>query len=721
MIIFYDEQTKLFNISNDSITYLFFINECGYLQHLYFGDKLESFDFESFINIGYEWGMTYLDTDGCEKNYHGFYYDRSLMEIGFHGGSDKRGSQFIIEHNDYSCRTEFKYISHRIYQGKPTLESMPSTFTNASDSMTLEIVLKDVRADIELVTSYTIFKNLNIIARNNKLVNKTKDKIYLKRAYSYQLDLAESDFDLIHFYGDWSTERFVDRRSIGDGRFIVQSNLGRSSHEENPFVILCDKTCGENQGRAYGFSLVYSGNFSISANVDKWRITRMLVGINDEDFKFELNPSDVFEVPEGILVYSNEGFGKLSRDMHDLVRSHLIRFQNVDLPRPLLFNSWEGCFMDFNTQVILDYMYHAKSIGAELFVLDDGWFGERNDDTKALGDWYINEEKINFEKIITQCHELGMKFGLWFEPEMINPNSDLFRKNPKFALGERDKVCSLSRHQLVLDTSNDEAVDLVYEMMCAILDKYPIDYIKVDHNRNIHEIASSSKYGETYHRLVLGAYKLYGKLINRYPNLFIENCSSGGGRFDLGMLYYSPQIWASDETNPVQRMFIQYGTSFAYPLSSIGAHISKCPITNYKTKGHVAMFGSYGLEMNPCLLNEDERKEIIEINEIYHKYHNEVIQNGDLYRLLSPFETNYMSMMSVSKDKTKALVFFSNLLKENNRCRYLKLLGLDKNKRYRNSLDNKTYSADYYMNIGLNFTKWLNEFSSHLIILEEEV
>lgn len=721
MGIFYNEKNKLFNIFNDEISYLFFINEQGYLQHLYFGSKINDFDFDSFINIGYEWGKTYLDTDLVEKNYDGYYADRSLMEIGFHGGPDKRGAQFIIEHSDKSCRTQFKYVSHRIYSGKPSLETMPYTFSSCEDAITLEIVLVDERQDIELVTSYTVFEKLNIITRNNKLINKSKDIVNLKRAYSFQLDLPESEFDLIHFFGDWSLERYLDRRSIGDGRFTVQSNLGRSSHEENPFIILCDKDCGENHGRAYGFSLVYSGNFSITTNVDKWRLTRMNVGINDEDFSFELKPGDVFEVPEGILVYSNEGLGKLSRDMHDLVREHLIKYKNVHLPRPLLFNSWEGCFMDFNTQLILDYMKHAKEIGAELFVLDDGWFGSRNNDSSALGDWYINEDKINFDKIISECHRLGMKFGLWFEPEMINPDSDLFRKNPKFALGERDKICSLSRHQFVLDTSNDEAVDLVYEMMCAILDKYPIDYIKVDHNRNIHEIASVSSYGETYHRVILGAYKLYGRLIERYPNLFIENCASGGGRFDLGMLYYSPQIWTSDETNPVQRMFIQYGTSFAYPLSSMGAHISKCPLTNYNTKGHVAMFGSYGLEMNPCLLTEDERKQILEVNELYHKYHNEVIQNGDLYRLLSPFDTNYMSMMSVSKDKSKALVFFSNLLKENNRSRYLKLQGLDNNKRYKNSYDGKTYSADYYMNIGLNFTKWLSEFSSHIIILEEEV
>ena len=719
MGITFDEQLKLFDLSNDNISYKFYVNSHNYLQHLYFGPKLDNYDFTSSTNFGFEWSKSYLDIDGVEKVYEdNFYSDRSLMEIGFHGFNDKRGSQFIIEHSDKSCKTMFKYLSHRIYAGKPSLENMPHTFCRDDEASTLEIVLLDERQNIELITSYTIFKNIDIIARNNKFINKSNESFYLKKAYSYQLDIPNSGFDLVHFYGDWLQERYIDRKPIGDGKMVVQSNYGRSSHEENPFAIVCEKNCNETYGEAYGFSFVYSGNFQINVNVDKWRVTRASIGISDEDFNFEVKSNSSFEVPEGILVYSNEGFGKLSRDMHDLVRYHLTKYHAVREYRPLLFNSWEGCYMDFDTKLILDYIQDAKAIGAELFVLDDGWFGKRNDDLRALGDWFINEDKIDFKQIIDECHKQGMKFGLWFEPEMINPDSDLFRKNPNFALGDRNKVCSLSRHQLVLDTSNDEAVDLVYKMMCAILDKYEIDYIKVDHNRGISEIDSCSNYGETYHKLILGAYKLYNQLIERYPNLFIENCASGGGRFDLGMLYYSPQIWTSDETNPVQRLFIQYGTSYAYPLSSMGAHISKCPITNYKTKGNVALFGTYGLEMNPCKLNEEERNQILEINDLYHKYHNKVIQNGDLYRLVSPFDNNYMSMMSISKDKNQALVLFANLLKENNRYRFLKLQGLDKNKLYRNSYDNKVYSGNYYMNVGLNFTRWLDEFTSFVIVLE---
>ena len=719
MGITFNKENMLFHIFNKNVSYKFFINSQGYLQHIYFGSYIDDFDFSSYLDIGYEWGKTYLDVDGIEKEYDLYYADRSMMEIGFHGIPDKRGAQVIIEHEDKSLKTIFKYVSHKIYNGKPSLSTMPHTYCKDDEATTLEIELVDERQNIKLITSYTIFNNLNIIVRNNKFINESNNHFNLKRAYSYQLDLPNSDYDFIHLFGDWSQERYVDRRSISDGKYSVSSNHGRSSHEENPFGILCEKNCDEKHGLAYGFSFVYSGNFSINVNVDKWRLTRCSIGINDEDFSYCVNPGEVFEVPEGILVYSDEGLGKLSRDMHDLVRFHLTKYNNANMYRPILFNSWEGCYMDFDTNLILDYIHDAKAIGAELFVLDDGWFGNRCDDHRALGDWYINDKKIDLKKVIDMCHSLDMKFGLWFEPEMINPDSDLYRKHPNYALGERNRICSLSRHQLVLDTSNKEAVDRVYEMMCDILDNYEIDYIKVDHNRAIFEIDSETSYGETYHKLVLGAYDLYNRLIDRYPNLFIEHCASGGGRFDLGMLYYTPQIWTSDETNPVQRMFIQYGTSYCYPLSSMGAHISKCPLTNYSTKGHVALFGTYGLEMNPCLLNEEERKQIIEINELYHKYHYKCIQCGDLYRLISPFESNYMSMMSVSKDKNQAIVIFANMLKENNRYRYLKLDGLDSNKLYRNSFDNKVYSGSYYMNVGFNFTRWLNEFTSFVIILEK--
>lgn len=726
MAISFDKKRKLFHLTNNKISYYFFVNEKNILQHLYFGSYLDDINIESITNLGWDWSKTYLEKDtNIEKFYQDNYYsDRSLTEMASHGVNDKKGAPIIINHKDNSNLTDLRYKSHRIYKGKPRLSNLPHTFLNNDfESDSLEIVLGDIKDDIEVILTFTIFNNLNVIARNTTIKNNSSDEIRVRRAYSLQLDLPHSNYDLYHFHGDWCLERQISKQRLADGLKRISSNFGRSSHEENPFAILASPNANEDEGEAIGFSFVYSGNFAIDVNVDKWKTTRVMMGIKDEDFEIVLGKDESFVTPEGLIIYSNSGIGELSRTLHDLIRNNLIRSKYVHAKRPILFNSWEGCYFDFNTEVICEYIKDAKKIGTELFVLDDGWFGTRDDDTQALGDWYINKEKVDLNKIIKTCHDLDIKFGIWFEPEMINPNSKLFKEHPEFALGYKEMDRSLSRHQLVLDTSNKKAVDNIFEQMCEILDNYDIDYVKWDHNRWISDIYTyhlDHKYqGEIYHRLMLGSYDLMERLCQRYPNILFEGCASGGGRFDLGILYYAPQIWTSDETDPVQRLFIQYSTSMAYPLSSMGAHVSKNPITSYKTKADIALFGTYGYEFDPRKLTQKDIDEVNEVADIYHKYHHEVIQNGDLYRLYSPYETNYMSMMSVSKDKSKALILFANILKENNRYRYLKLKGIDQDKYYWNSFDNKVHKGDYYLNVGLNLTRWLDEFTSFLIILEE--
>lgn len=718
MAITFDRKNSVFRIENAKLSYVFFVNKKGVLQHLYFGKKIGETDLSS-TDLGWDWSKTYLTQDGDEKIYEDCYYnDRSMAEVSSHGLIDKAGAQFIVEKSGGITATAFVYERHRIYKGKPELSTLPST--HGGNAETLEITLKDVYGEEKLVLSYSLLGDLGVIVRNAVVENAGKTEISLKRAYSLGLDLPRADFDLIHFYGDWCTERFLERKPLSNGRFVVESNMGRSSHEQNPFAILCDKRATEDFGEAYAFSFVYSGNFTLSANVDKWHRTRVLLGINDEDFCFLLKSGEKFEVPEGVLVYSDEGLNGISRSMHDLVRDNLIKYENAKAARPVLFNSWEGCYLDFDTSSILAYAENAAEIGAELFVLDDGWFGKRDTDLSSLGDWFVADYKIDLKKVIDRCHSLNMKFGIWFEPEMINPDSDLYRAHKNYALGDGNYERTLSRHQLVIDTSRKEVVDELFERMSAVLDEYDIDYIKWDHNRNIGEITGSeTPYGEVYHRLILGTYSLLDRLQKKYPKVFFEGCASGGGRFDLGMLYYNPQIWTSDETDPVQRLFIQYGTSYAYPLSAMGSHISKNPITSYTSKGRIALFGTYGIEMNPCLLDDGEREEVKAVNEIYKKYHRDVIQNGDLYRLASPFEGNYACMMSVSKDKKKALVLFANVLKENNRYRFIRLKGLDADKNYSNSLDGKVHRGDYYMGIGLNLTMWLEEFTTFLAVLEE--
>lgn len=720
-MINFNSEKRAFHLKNDYISYIFFINSKNILQHVYFGKKINDFDFESYLDLGFEWPKTYLDSNLVEHTYEDNYYnDRSLMEIGQHGAHDKRPAPIIIKDLCGNTKTNFIYVSHRIYKGKPTLKELPSTHAKEDEAETLEIILKDEVKDVEVTLSYTIFKNLAVIARNTTVKNVGKEDILLSRAYSLQLDIPEREYQAIYFHGEWCTERFLKKVDLPFGKFEISSNNGRSGHEHNPFMILARKNTTESSGEAIGFSFVYSGNFTIETNVDKFNCTRVSVGINDEDFEFRLKENDEFVVPEGILVYSNSGFNTLSHNMHDLVRDNLITYKNAKIKRPVLFNSWEGCYLDFNTQVILDYIDNAKEIGSELFVLDDGWFSnDRNTDDNGLGDWFVNEKKVNLGKIVKKCKDNGIKFGIWFEPEMINSNSELYRNHPNFALGNPNIERTLSRHQMVVDTSNDEAIDVIYNQMIKVIDNYDIDYIKWDHNRCIAEIQGASAYQETYHKIILGYYKLIRRLQERYPHILFEGCASGGGRFDLGALYFTPQIWTSDETDPIQRIFIQYGTSFAYPLSTMGSHVSKSKMTDYTAKSHIALFGTYGYEMNPCLLNEEERKQILEVTDVYHKYHNEVIQNGDLYRLISPFETNAMAMMSVSKDKTKAIVLYAHLLKERNSYRYLKLQGLDANKKYKNNFDNKVYSGEYYMELGINLTRWLDEFKTFLIILEE--
>ena len=720
-MINFNSETRSFHLHNNNISYIFYINSKNILQHIYFGKRVKDFDFESYINLGWEWSKTYLGPDLVEHSYEDNYFnDRSLMEIAQHGGHDKRGAPIIIKDLLGNTKTNLKYVSHKIYKGKPTLSELPSTHAKDDEVETVEIVLKDELKAVEVVLSYSIFATVDVIARNTTIKNLGKENIIVSRAYSLQLDIPEKEFQAVYFHGDWCTERFLKKVDLPYGKFAISSNNGRSGHEHNPFMMLSRKNTTESTGEVYGFSFVYSGNFTIEANVDKWNCTRVFAGINEEDFEFTLKENETFVVPEGLLVYSNEGYNKLSHSMHDLVRDHLITYKDAKLKRPVLFNSWEGCYLDFNTQVILDYIDNAKSIGSELFVLDDGWFSnDRDTDDRGLGDWFVNEKKVDLNKVIKKCKDNGIKFGIWFEPEMINHDSELYRNHPNFALGNPNIERSLSRHQMVVDTSNDEAIDVIYNQMIKVIDAYDIDYIKWDHNRCIAEINSSSNYQETYHKIILGYYKLIRRLQERYPHILFEGCASGGGRFDLGALYFTPQIWTSDETDPIQRIFIQYGTSFAYPLSTMGSHVSKSKMTGYEAKSHIALFGTYGYEMNPCLLNDKEREEILKVTDVYHKYHNEVIQNGDLYRLLSPFETNYMSMMSVSKDKSKAIVLFANLFKERNMYRYLKLQGLDPNKNYTNNYDNKVHSGEYYMELGLNLTRWFEEFKTLLIILEE--
>lgn len=726
-MISFDKEKRVFHITNGSISYYIYINSIGHLETLYFGEYLKEIDDPNNIR---KWpkdnGPTlYYDIKENKEVYYEDTYKSSSSrnELPTHGLVDKRGAPIIIQKPNGSYQNSYQYVNHKIYQGVEELEGLPHALTSENVE-TLEITLKETYSDIYVIYYLSIYKDVDIVIKNFKIINKSLDTVEVKRAFSMCLDLPKTDYKLVHFPGRWGLERNYEINDLHDGTQEVASNFGRSGHEENPFVYLQSKDATYDYGEVIGFNIIYSGNFKFRTHVDFIKSTRILYGINDEDFNWILEPNKEFITPQVVISYSYSGIDKMSQNMHKFIKDYLITYKYDKEYKPVLFNSWEGCTFNFNTDSIISYIDDSLKIGTEIFVLDDGWFGNRPDDHSGLGDWFVNKDKIDLHKVINHCHNKGLKFGIWFEPEMVNPNSDLYRAHPNYVLGEPNQNLALGRYQFHLDFSNPEVVDNIYNQMVKILDEYQIDYIKWDHNRSIYEHYSrhydSKHQGEIYHRITLGYYSLISRLVKKYPHIMFEGCCSGGGRFDLGTLFYTPQIWTSDNTDPIQRLFIQYNTSLGYPLSTISAHASDNNMTNYKTKAAIALFGGYGYEMNPNVLNDNEIKELSEIADIYKKYHKDVINNGVLHHLLNPTFDNAFCLESVSKDKSKALFLFVNLLSEWDQYRFIKLRGLDKDKYYKNTFNNEVHSGDYYMKVGLNLTFLsFREFHMELIIFEE--
>lgn len=726
-MITYNENNRVFNLTNGSISLFLYLNEEGYLENIYFGAYLKDIPNPHGIrkaNVDNNSTQIFDYKSQTEKTFvDQFKSTCALLEISSHGLSDKRGAPIVIKKPNGSNVTKLLFNEYKIYKGIKSLDGLPHALDNG-DCETIEFLLKEEGYDIFVKYYLTIYLNKDILVKNFEIINNTTENIEIQRAMSMQLDLNNVDYKLVHFRGRWAKERDKVVSDVNDGIYEVSSNYGRSSHEENPFVYLMKKDATMDSGEVIGFNLIYSSNFKFRLFSDYFLTLHVTYGINDEDFLWVLAPGESFMTPQAVISYSNEGVDKMSQNFHAFIKKDLITYKADKEYKPVLFNSWEGCYFDFTTDSIISYIDDSKKIGAELFVLDDGWFGRRNDDYDGLGDWYVNSKKIDLAKVIEHCHQNSMRFGIWFEPEMVNPLSDLFKNHPDYVLGESEKDLTISRHQFHLDFSNPDVVENIYNQMVKILDEYQIDYIKWDYNRVVYEHYSrhydKNHQGEIYHRLVLGYYHLLSKLIERYPNIMFEGCASGGGRFDMGTLFYCPQIWCSDESDPIQRIFIQYNTSLGYPLSTIGSHANANSITSYKTKASIALFGTYGYEMNPNKLNENEIKELNEIADIYKKYHKEVIADGTLYHLLSPNFTNFICLESVSKDKTQSLVLLMNKLKEGDCYRFIKLKGLDENKQYINTYDNQVYSGEYYMKVGINFSRdWFDEFTCKLIEIKE--
>ena len=713
MSIVFHEKNRTFHLFNDKISYIMAVLPNDQMGQLYFGKRIHQREDYSYL----------LEMMARPMGSYVFENDRTLslehvkQEYGVYGSTDYRCPAVEILQENGSRISDFCYKSHTVSGGKPKLKGLPATYTESdSEAETLTLVLEDKVTGIELELLYTLFAGSGIIARSARFLNCGKKPVHLLKAMSLCMDLPDHDYDWIQFSGAWARERYPKKRRLETGIQSVGSMRGHSSHEHNPFVILKRPTADEFQGEVIGFSLIYSGNFLAQAEVDTHDTTRVLLGINPEWFDWKLEPGEEFQTPEAVMVYTDRGMNDMSQTFHRLFQKRLARGYWRDRERPILINNWEATYFDFTEERIVEIAEKAKEQGIELFVLDDGWFGKRTSERAGLGDWKANPERLpeGITGLAQKIEALGMKFGLWFEPEMVNKDSDLYREHPDWILSVPERRQSQGRYQYVLDFSRKEVVDYIYDRMAEILGSGKVSYVKWDMNRSITECWSAAlpadRQGEVFHRYILGVYDLYDRLNTAFPEVLFESCASGGGRFDPGLLYYAPQGWASDDTDAAERLKIQYGTSYCYPISSIGAHVSASPnhqimrSTPLYTRANVACFGTFGYEMDLNRLTAEEQEEVKRQTAFMKKYRS-VLQFGSFYRLESPFEGNVTAWMSVSGDRKTAVVgWYRTLNGINMGYTRVKLRGLEPDSVYRVSADGVLrgeYYGDELMNVGL--------------------
>ncbi|WP_046501862.1 alpha-galactosidase [Paenibacillus riograndensis] len=674
MGIIVQEQAGLFHLQSSGMSYIIQIVD-GYPVHVYWGSRLKHREPMSglLIHTPKQAGL-----------------DRLPQEYPQYGSGDFRNPAYQVELEDGTRITELQYEGYRLMKGKPSLPGLPAVYTeDAAEADTLELELTDAYSGLTVVLSYSIFADRNVIIRSARLGNQGEKKLRLRRALSASVDFPGTrGFEITYLSGAWAREGNITRKPLHQGEVRIDSKRGMSSHQFNPFAALVTPETTESQGEAFGFSLVYSGGFEAAAEVDSFGSTRLSIGINSFDFAWLLNPGESFQTPETVMVYSGQGLGDMSRTYHRLYRTRLCRGEYRDEERPILVNNWEATYFDFNADKLAAIAEEGAKLGIELFVLDDGWFGKRDADNSSLGDWVEDRRKLpgGLADVAERINRLGLKFGLWVEPEMISPDSELYRKHPDWCLHVPERRRTEARWQLVLDYTRQEVRDFIYDSLSAIFSSVPVAYVKWDMNRCLTEIGSADlppeRQPETAHRYVLGLYELLERITSAFPHILFESCSSGGGRFDPGMLYYMPQTWTSDNTDAVERLKIQYGTSLVYPVSAIGAHVSAVPnhqvgrITPLDFRGDVAMSGNFGYELDLTKFTEED-KETAKRQIITYKEIRGLVQRGDLYRLKSPFEGNEPAWMFVSEDKEEALVYhFQVMAVPNAPQRFLRLAGL---------------------------------------------
>ena len=693
MGISYLEKQRSFKLDTPNTTYIIgIVDREGFLGHVYYGRRLED-------SKGAEELLRTLEGPFTpEKNSRdrSSFMDSFLWEYSSHGVGDFRESSVRVKDENGCSAVMLTYLSHEIYKGKRPLQGLPATFGQEAQVETLEITCEDKCLGLRAVLSYSVFEDTDAIARSVRFENAGAGTLYLEKAMSCCLDMDNPGFDALTLHGSWARERRMERKPIGHGKFSVSTLRGETSHQEHCFMALLAPGADQHKGEVYGFHLVYSGNFLIQAEVNQFDSVRVVAGINPEDFSWCLLPGQAFQTPEVILTYSAEGLGGMTGSLHGLYRNHLIRSPYLHKKRPILINNWEATYFDFDEKKLLDIAKESAALGIEMLVMDDGWFGNRYDDNRALGDWKVNEDKLRggLKKLVEQVNALGMKFGIWFEPEMISEESDLYKQHPDWALAIPGRKPTRSRNQYVLDISRKEVRDCIMEQVFAVLHSANIEYVKWDMNRPLTDLGSAAlppeRQGELYHRYVLGMYEMQERLITEFPDLLLENCSGGGGRFDPGMLYYSPQIWCSDDADAIERLAIQESTAMIYPLSTMGAHVSVCPNhtvgrnTPFETRGYVALAGTFGYELDITKLSDQDKAMVPRQTAMYHRFH-DLVREGDYYRLSSWQEnTNFDCFQVNSPDGKECLVFCTQVLNEPARhSRIVRLKGLEEGARYR--------------------------------------
>lgn len=713
MALIYNPNKRIFTLHTKHSTYQMQVDSLGYLLHLYYGAK---------NNGSMEYVLTYADR-GFSGNPYAAGEDRTYsldalpQEFPTLGTGDYRNIALNIKGDNGVEGVNLLYKRHEIRKGKYVLNGLPAVWAKEEEAQTLEIVLADEAAQVEVHLLYGVLEDVDVITRSVVIKNIGTGSVTIEKASAACLDFVSGDYDVLRFYGRHAMERNLERTPLGHGTICFGSRRGTSSHQYNPAVILAEHGATEDSGACYGMLMVYSGNFLCEAEKDQYEQTRLLMGLNDELFSYPLAAGETFTVPEVILSYSANGLSELSQQYHKCIRDHVCRSKYVHESRPVLINSWEAAYFDFTGDTIVDLAKEAASLGIDMVVMDDGWFGKRDDDNSSLGDWYVNEKKLggSLSELIRRVHEQGVKFGIWIEPEMVNEDSDLYRAHPDWAIQISGRKPIRSRNQLLLDFSRKEVRDQVFEQICAVLDQGEIDYVKWDMNRSMADVYA----GNLTYDYVLGVYDFMERLTSRYPDLLLEGCSGGGGRFDAGMLYYSPQIWCSDNTDAINRTRIQYGTSFFYPVSAVGAHVSAVPnhqtgrVTNLNTRGVTAMAGTFGYELNPALLSEGEKQTIREQIQTYKKYER-LINEGTYWRLSNPFEDEVSAWMSVSREQDRALVSVVRLVSEANPATvYIRLRGLKPDAVYLEENSGKQYFGAALMAAGIPLPAFTHEYEAY--------